>query len=145
MLSEKEDSITVHLICPTEKLANSNYLESLDIHKELGSLSVKDIAAKLTLFKNCPIPLKGETYNFAFRGTNPYTYNDQKKNIIMNSNGLPAGSNGAMANSMAKMYQFKINYTIFANTGSYNETTGQASGLFSNVSTFLESCCNRGL
>ena len=125
----------VHLICPTMKKSRAHYLESFEISRNDNNKvpTVEDFIGKLKRFRKCPSPLEGQHYEFAFKGTNPYMYNDQNKKVIMGDNGLPAGSNGGMASAMARMYKFSFNYTIYTFPGSINETSGKATHGFGAV------------
>ena len=133
--AEKKNTIMVHLICPTMKKARAHYLESFEISRNDNNKvpTVEDFIEKLKRYRKCPSPLEGQHYEFAFKGTNPYMYNDQNKKVILGADGVPEGSNGGMAKAMAKMYNFSFNFTIYTFPGTINETSGTATSAYADV------------
>ena len=135
-MSETKNGLTVHLICPTESEARAQYLESFNIETGSSNIPVEVFLEKLIKFNKCPSPLGGKRFNFAGYGTNPYMYNDRNKKVIIGSNGLPEGSNAGIASALAKTYNFTFSFTAYSFPGVINETSGNVTGAYREVSVF---------
>jgi len=63
-------------------------------------------------------------------------FNDDKKNVLYNQEGLPVGINGGVARVLAKVYGFKLIVNVYSGVMTYNASTKQWNGMPDDVRFF---------
>jgi hypothetical protein len=67
--------------------------------------------------------------------------NDNRKRVMFKDNGIPVGSNGAIAEALGKLFGFSPNMITNLPTPILDRKTGKAAGMYEEVHfTFLFKC-----
>ena len=127
-------SLISNIICPNQDPVKYQQISTKPIQT---ASSITSKVFILNAFDKCPHPLERKMIKISSIGTNPYLYNDEKKKPILGPNGIPLGSNGGIALNLAKLYNFKLNFTAADKPPVFNRTTGKWTSFVQDVSYLI--------
>ena len=129
--------MAVDLICGNDNTDEPLQSIIFKLWKTTVFLTADVWASYVDQLLQCPHPLAGKTLRAGSLGPNPYIFTDYERNIHYNENGKPLGTNTGVAETLAKVFDFKTTIVLMKTNDYIDPKTKKWMGITGEVKSAI--------